>query len=137
MPPLGAGLRLTAADAVLSADPACELPPWLVAPFRRDAAADAPGLLRVLLRHARLAEAADLATARLSAASVVPSRGMGSPAAVAFPQELLDLLVLRLETHGGSGGGDAGRALGELKAVLARQRQAAAVQSEAVVQVFA
>eukprot|EP00887_Chlorella_sp_A99_P004375 scaffold15.g4375.t1 len=101
---VGAGMRLTVVDAVLSADSKCDLPPWLLLPFKTDATQDAAGLLRTLMRHGRLADAAELAAAHLRSVSTVPSMAMGTPAAVCLPQELLDVLLQRLERVGSSDG---------------------------------
>jgi hypothetical protein len=128
------------------------LPPWLTAPFRPPAvtsplateagaaeraspaaAPDLGGALRVLMQHARLAEAAELAAAHLRhLAQSVPSVGMARTAQLCLPHSLLDALAAALAREQGLA--EEQRALAEL---LQRVRGAALGQTDAIQGLFA
>ncbi|PRW20989.1 kinase [Chlorella sorokiniana] len=109
------GLRLVILEALLRTEPSFMLPPWLMRAFRPPAAAapgaaaaatpsssaDLAGALRVLMRHNRLADAAELAAAHLQATlHSVPSVGMARTSQVYLPAALLDQLVAQLGANG-------------------------------------
>ncbi|EFN52609.1 hypothetical protein CHLNCDRAFT_138668 [Chlorella variabilis] len=146
-------LHLVILDALLSGEPAFMLPPWLMAAFRvrRRAArllllpartlragapgADLGGALRVLMRHERLRDAAQLAARHLQhALTSVPSVGMSRTAQVYFPQAQLDELVARL---GGAGGEGLAREREQVAELLRRVRGAARGQTDVIQQLYA
>lgn len=95
--------------------------------------ADAAGLLRVFMKHSRLADAASLAITRLKDLTRVPSMTLRSPAAVCLPQQLIDTLCQQLGTAGGP---EPARLLHELHSAVQREREAAAAQTVGVEHVF-
>lgn len=97
--------------------------------------ADLGGALRVLMRHERLRDAAQLAARHLQhALTSVPSVGMSRTAQVYFPQAQLDELVARL---GGAGGEGLAREREQVAELLRRVRGAARGQTDVIQQLYA
>ncbi|KAL4855567.1 Nuclear pore complex protein NUP160 [Chlorella vulgaris] len=123
-------LRLVILDALLQIEPDIMLPPWIMAAFQAKAGpagngGDLGGALRVLLRHGRLADAAQLAGQHLQhILHSVPSVAMSRTSQVYFPQALLDELLSRLDGgDAGNGDGDAGNGDGGAAEELAPERR--------------
>jgi len=142
--PNGYSLRVVAVDAGLSAERRLVPPPWLIAPFLApppspgaDAVqtrADVAGLLRALMRHDRLEDAAELAAKTLGAVTQsVPSVALARTAAICLPHALLQQLAARLAAQGGAGAA-AGRRVEEL---LGAERAAAARQTRVLEEIYA
>jgi hypothetical protein len=125
---LGGRLRVAAVDAALSEVPGAALPTWLVAPFAPGGGVGAGGmaggpddpaaLLRVYIRHGRLADAANLALAHLAAWQAANPLARCKPAAVWLPLRQLEALDACLADAAAAPAAGAGERLAGLKARL-------------------
>jgi hypothetical protein len=105
-------LQCAAADAALQAAPGAPLPGWLRERFTRGAGADVAALLRLLLRHGQLAQAATAAAAMLREWEETGPLQRAAPEACAMPLGAMEAILAALRESGEA------RAHEELQAAL-------------------